>query len=205
MNFATNVLNKINISAGASFDQYGINKATDRLYKQTTIWQRGEGIARFTNADISVSTALTSRPKDKKGTVATGNDGIIFNPDYYNYVDFDVPWSINVSYALGINNTYLASSKKDTIQISAHNLTFGGEFNITSRWKFTFQSGYSFIEKKLQITRLQIYRDLHCWAMRLETVPFGPQKNYNFTINVKAAVLQDLKLMRRRDFRDNVQ
>ena len=131
-------------------------------------------------------------------------DGIIFNPDYTNYVDFDIPWALNLSYTLNVSNSYLAASKKDTIQVTNHFLNFGGEFNITSRWKVTFQSGYSFIEKKLQITRIQIFRDLHCWAMRLETVPFGPQKNYNFTINVKAAVLQDLKLMRRRDFRDNL-
>jgi hypothetical protein len=38
--------------------------------------------------------------------------------------------------------------------------------------------------------------------MSLGAVPFGPNKNYNFTINVKAQVLQDLKLVRRRDYRD---
>ena len=38
--------------------------------------------------------------------------------------------------------------------------------------------------------------------MHMQAVPFGPRKSYNFTLNVKAAVLQDLKIMRRRDFRD---
>jgi hypothetical protein len=47
-----------------------------------------------------------------------------------------------------------------------------------------------------------VFRDLHCWAMHMQAVPFGPRKSYNFTLNVKAAVLQDLKIMRRRDFRD---
>ena len=205
MSFRTNVLDKISISAGANFEQYGIDKTTDRSYAYSTIWERGEGFARFTDAGISVSTALTSKPKNRDNKVPSSQkDGIIFNPDYTNYVDFDIPWALNLSYTLNVSNSYLAASKKDTIQVTNHFLNFGGEFNITSRWKVTFQSGYSFIEKKLQITRIQIFRDLHCWAMRLETVPFGPQKNYNFTINVKAAVLQDLKLMRRRDFRDNL-
>jgi len=31
---------------------------------------------------------------------------------------------------------------------------------------------------------------------------FGPRKSFNFTLKVKAAVLQDLKLIRRRDYRD---
>jgi hypothetical protein len=206
MNFRTNILDKISVSANANFDQYGINKSTGRQYPTSTIWQRGEGLARFTDGNISLQTSLTSKPKDKSKVVAPATrDGIVFNPDYYNYVDFDIPWSINFSYALGLTNSYLAESQKDTLQLSSHNITFGGDFNITPRWKVSFISGYSFIEKKLQITRIQIFRDLHCWAMRLETVPFGPQKNYNFTINVKAAVLQDLKLMRRRDFRDTVE
>lgn len=206
MSFRTNVLDKILITAGANFDQYGINKATDRSYAYTTMWQRGDGFARFTDAGISLSTSLTSRPKSKDKTIApSAKDGIVFNPDYYNYVDFDIPWSINFSYSLNLSNQYQTVTKKDSLLVSAHNITFGGEFNVTPRWKVSFISGYNLIDKQLQITRIQIFRDLHCWAMRLETVPFGPQKNYNFTINVKAAVLQDLKLMRRRDFRDSVQ
>jgi len=40
--------------------------------------------------------------------------------------------------------------------------------------------------------------------MRLGTIPFGPRKSYNFTLNVKASILQDLRLVRRRDYRDAV-
>lgn len=204
MSFRTNILNKISITAGANFDQYGINKTTGNRYANSTMWQRGDGIARFNNAGISANTSLTSKPRDPKSaaTNTDRNNGIVFNPDYYNYVDFDIPWSISMSYALNISNTYLPESKKDTITVTGHNLTIGGDFNITPRWKVTVYTGYDFVNKQLQITKFQIFRDLHCWAMRLETVPFGPQKNYNFTINVKASVLQDLKLMRRRDFRD---
>lgn len=203
MNFRTNILEKISISASANFDQYGIDKNTDRMYAHSTMWQRGEGIARFNNANISAQTSLTSKPRTKDNTVSTDrSNGIVFNPDYYNYVDFDIPWSINLSYTLGVQNDYLAEANKDTIIIGSNSLNFGGDFNLTPRWKVSVQTGYNFVTKELQPTRFQIFRDLHCWAMRLETTPFGPLKNYNFTINVKAAVLQDLKLMRRRDFRD---
>jgi lipopolysaccharide export system protein LptA len=204
INFRTNILDKISISASANFDQYGINPATDRSFVRYTMWERGDGIARFNNANISASTSLTSKPrtKDDKAVVNDRNNGIVFNPDYYNYVDFDIPWSINLSYSLGVQNDYIVASKKDTITIGSNSINFGGDFNVTPRWKVSVYTGYNFVTKELQATRIQIFRDLHCWAMRLETVPFGPNKNYNFTINVKAAVLQDLKLMRRRDFRD---
>jgi hypothetical protein len=38
--------------------------------------------------------------------------------------------------------------------------------------------------------------------MRLNWIPFGQQEYYSFQINVKSAILQDLKLVKRRDFYD---
>jgi hypothetical protein len=38
--------------------------------------------------------------------------------------------------------------------------------------------------------------------MVLNWIPTGPRKSYNFTIRVKASVLQDLKLTKKTDFRD---
>jgi hypothetical protein len=43
---------------------------------------------------------------------------------------------------------------------------------------------------------------MHCWEMRLSTIPFGQRKSFYFTLQVKAQVLNDLKLIRRRDYRD---
>jgi hypothetical protein len=40
--------------------------------------------------------------------------------------------------------------------------------------------------------------------MNLTWVPFGRFQSYNFTIAVKASILQDLKLERRRPFLDNL-
>jgi hypothetical protein len=38
--------------------------------------------------------------------------------------------------------------------------------------------------------------------MRLGMIPFGFRKSFNFSLSVKAQVLQDLKLTRRRAFQD---
>jgi hypothetical protein len=38
--------------------------------------------------------------------------------------------------------------------------------------------------------------------MKFNTIIFGTRRSYNFGLNVKASVLQDLKLTRRKDFRD---
>ena len=38
-----------------------------------------------------------------------------------------------------------------------------------------------------------MYRDLHCWEMMMDWVPYGPRKSYNFTIRIKSSILKDLK------------
>jgi len=74
--------------------------------------------------------------------------------------------------------------------------------SLTPKWKIGFQSGYDFINKDLTYTSVNIYRDLHCWEMKFNWVPFGFRKMYTIDINVKSAILQDLKLSRRRDWYD---
>ncbi|HRO43091.1 MAG TPA: putative LPS assembly protein LptD [Flavipsychrobacter sp.] len=205
MNFRTNILEKFNVSANAVFDPYATDYETGRRLPRT-MWQEGTGIANLRNANIALSANFRSKQKDKSANPAVRTDEysqLMQNGGYNDYVDFDIPWSLNVAYSLGIDKRYTAFSKRDTIRLT-QSLLFSGDFNVTSRWKMTFSSGYDFETKQLTLTSIDIYRDLHCWEMRLGTIPFGPRKSYNFTLSVKASILQDLKLVRRRDFRDAV-
>ena len=70
-------------------------------------------------------------------------------------------------------------------------------------WKTSINTGYNFDIHQLTFTSIDVYRDLHCWQMHFQTFPFGPRKSFNFTLNVKSSILQDLKLVRRRDYRDS--
>ena len=87
--------------------------------------------------------------------------------------------------------------------VLSQSLTMQGELQITQRWKLNLSTGYNFTYQQLTLTSIDVYRDLHCWAMHLQTIPFGPRKSFTFTINVKSAILQDLKLTKRRDYRDS--
>ena len=60
-----------------------------------------------------------------------------------------------------------------------------------------------FVNNKLSYTNLSVYRDLHCWEMRFNWIPIGSYKSWNFTINVKAQALKDLKYEKKKDYRDN--
>lgn len=200
--FRTNVLDKVNISASATFDPYKFDYTTGRRDLNLLI-DKGQGIVRFTGGAVSLGTNFHSKPKGGAGSPTNGAEyaRIMRNAGYNDYVDFNIPWSLNVNYSLSATKQYSYFSHHDTTVVT-QTLTFDGELQVTERWKVHASSGYNFDYHQLTLTSIDIYRDLHCLAMHLQTVPFGPRKSFSFTLNVKATVLQDLKLMRRRDFRD---
>ena len=202
--FATNVLNNmLNITSSATYDPYAFDYKLGRRLPQT-MNERGEGIARFTNASVALGSNFHSKPSGgaKNPTNSEEYKRIMHNAGYGDYVDFNIPWSFNFSYSLSADKNYSGPiTKRDTIVLT-QTLTFAGDLQITKCWKLTVSSGYNFNEKALSLTDIRLYRDLHCWAMNFQTYPFGPRKSFSFTINVKSAVLQDLKLVKRRDFRD---
>ncbi len=203
VSFRTNILDKLNITSNASFDPYALDYNTGLRLQQFNE-SLGRGFARFTAANVALGANFHSKASGTGGSNPTNSEEyarIMKNAGYNDYVDFNVPWSFNFSYAMTAANNYSGFTHSDTLVIS-HNITFQGEVKLTSRWKLNINSGYNFTYHALTLTSIDVYRDLHCWAMHFQTFPFGPRKSYNFTINVKASVLQDLKIMRRRDYRD---
>lgn len=203
--FRTNILDKINVNAGANFDPYVYDPVLGRRINKLR-WNDG-GVLNFQNANLSFSSSFHSGNNSGNTNEVKRSDEAarVMGPGGYNdYLDFNIPWSLNVGYNLSLNKLYRTTLEGGDTLTFNHSALFSGDFNLTSHWKFTFTSGYDFSNKQLTLTSFDIYRDLHCWEMRLGTIPFGPRKSYNFTLNVKASVLQDLKLLRRRDYRDAV-
>jgi lipopolysaccharide assembly outer membrane protein LptD (OstA) len=203
LNFRTNIADKINISSSATFDPYAFDYDQGRRLSET-MEDKGFGLARFTNAQLSLGSNFHSKPKGG-GPNPTNSEEygrIMRNAGYNDYVDFNIPWSYNFSYSLSADKSYNIVSKRDTT-IFSQTLTLQGELQITTRWKVTCNTGFNFTLHQLTLTSIDVYRDLHCWQMHFQTVPFGPRKSFSFTLNVKSTVLQDLKLIRRRDYRDS--
>jgi hypothetical protein len=202
MNFATMLFNVVNMTANASFDPYAFDYQNGRRSKDLQ-WNGHGGLVRFQQANVSLNASLHSKKKDNKN--ATGSDEynrLMMYGRYDDYVDFSIPFNMNIAYTLGISKQYSAFSKSDTLVVSQHYLDLSTDVNITSRWKVGVRTGYNIETKELQLTSIDIYRDMHCWEMRMSTIPFGARKSYFFTLQVKASVLQDLKLVRRKDYRD---
>lgn len=202
----TRLFNKIDINANASLDPY--DRATDAEGRERRVnayaLARGKGIGQFTSINLAASTALTPEglgltPKARKRGLDKLDDQtaqfINTNPDLY--VDFNIPWTLSMSYNLAWIRQ-VNQAQPSVVQT----LSFNGDVNITENWKIGGSSGYSFQEKGFTYTNINVYRNLHCWEIRFNWIPFGFRQSYNIDINVKASVLQDLKLSRRRSWYD---
>lgn len=108
------------------------------------------------------------------------------------YVDFSVPWNLSLNYTLSYVSTYVAKQygfENNVVQ----NISLSGNFSLTDKWKFNFSTGYDFANKGFSYTQVNIHRDLHCWEMSLNWIPFGYYKSWSFQINIKADSLKDVK------------
>ena len=81
-------------------------------------------------------------------------------------------------------------------------ITVNGDINFTPNWKVGVMTNYDITNKNFSYSSINIERDLHCWEIIFNWIPFGFRKSYNFTLRAKAPMLQDLKLNKRSDWRD---
>lgn len=197
--FRTNILDKVSINAGALFDPYVYDPVLGRRVNRLQ-WNEGGG-PNFQNAHLSLSSSF--RSGGKSGASGDERGGVTMQPrGYFDYLDFNIPWSLNVDYTLSLDKLYRPTEQGGDTLVFNHGARFSGDLNLSKHLKLSISSGYDFTNKQLWLTSIDIYRDLHCWEIHMGTIPFGPRKSYNFSLNVKASVLQDLKLVRRRDYRD---
>ncbi len=182
----------------ATFDPYALDGEGRRI--NVSEYETTGQLFRLTRAQTSATFRFASKPKDERkdeerAPLAQNNELNDVQNRQSAYVDFNVPWSLNVNY----NITYTKPGLESQI---VNSLTFNGDANVTDNWKVGFRSGYDFELNELTYTSLDIFRDLHCWQIRFSAIPFGPRTSYTFDIHVKASVLQDLKLSRRRSWFD---
>jgi hypothetical protein len=115
------------------------------------------------------------------------------------FVDFNIPWSVNLSFSLAFYKT----PKPDYsgfINTVSSNLNFSNSFSLTPKWNFSTNGYFDFNTKQLTMFTLSIARDMHCWQMSINVTPVGQPRFFNVTISPKASILQDLKVQRSRTF-----
>ncbi len=202
--------NLININSSASVDPYTFGydaftfpEASPVARRQNTFMLTEEGkIGRLTRAQISVSTRFSSKKQTQAKTRSADFDETEYRQvqrNLYQYVDFDIPWSLSLNYNFNYNKPDLrAANLIQTANIS-------GDLSFTQKWKVQLSTGYDFVNRQVNNTNVSIYRDLHCWEMSFGWTPFGPLQGYTLTINARSATLKDLRLSRNNRWQDRFQ
>ncbi|MET3979957.1 lipopolysaccharide assembly outer membrane protein LptD (OstA) [Mucilaginibacter sp. UYP25] len=213
----TAILNqKININFSGSLDPYTtqvrdsisgnqVQKYIRRVNRYS--WQDGKFplLQSFTLSASGALNPATFRPKTVQpvgNTLETMDPNqaqrlAMINSDPGAYIDFNIPWNISINYSYSYSNQVINSSTSNTIMVS-------GDVSLTQKWKIQYNSSYDIKARQLSsATSFAIYRDLHCWDLSVQWLPFGFYKSYNVTLKVKASILQDLKLSKRSDYTNN--
>ncbi len=212
----TGILNqKVNLSFFGSLTPYVTqvidsvsNGQISRFARQINRYTFQDGkFPRLTSFSFSMSGSLNSttfqphQPVQPGGTLQTINPQqaqrlALINSDPSAYIDFNVPWNLSFNYSFSYNNNVINTNTTNTIMLS-------GDVQLTKGWKVQYNTNYDIRAGRLAVTSFAIYRDLHCWDLNFQWVPFGIYKSYNVTLKVRAAVLQDLKLSKRSDYTSN--
>tara|TARA_R110001599_G_scaffold332112_3_gene547299 strand:+ start:9123 stop:11924 length:2802 start_codon:yes stop_codon:yes gene_type:complete len=194
---------------------------------------QGKGIGKIRSGRFSLSTNLNSKASTNQqssrgqggpGGLASIDDGGYGNaandgygtmnngetniqrqvPQYFDdpnaYIDISVPWNIRFSYNYSFNrslsNNEFSTSTRQSIRMN-------GNLGLSPKWQLTINTGYDIELKEFTQSSLGVYRDLGCWELTGNWIPFGRFTSYSIDIQIKASALKDLKLSRRRSFFDN--
>lgn len=226
INARTSLFNrKLSIIIGGSLDPYTYltsttEGVTSTVRKPTLALKSGQGLGRLTTARFSLSTNLNSKAnssmsqrggssvggesfsglgdfpgEDPNQFGALNNGGNSVVPEYFydpnSYVDINIPWNIRLSYDYNYRWSTSGTTTRQSIRAN-------GQLQLTSKWQVTYNTGYDFDVKEFVQTSIGLYRDLGCWEMRANWIPFGAFTSYTIDIQIKASALKDLKISRRR-------
>ena len=204
----TTLYENIALQVSMTLDPYEVSPQGVRYDK--LMWSRGLP-GRITNVNWSFGYTFKSR-EDKSQPAA--NDITSLPPEYFNswsdpygtlnpalrrqfmagsYYDFSIPWNFGFNYSFNYRVQYTPNGTTGFKRVIDQTITVNGSVKLTPKTMISITSGYDFTNRKMSMTSISITRDLHCWQMSFNWIPFGNHKSWAFNIGVKAASLADLK------------
>ena len=209
LSMRSNLFEKINITAGANLDPYDVDKTGNRL--KTLLWKRKPfSLGRLTNGSVSVSSQFEGGSKDKsapKKPETRANDYPLTNgytdDEYGNelayirnnpgeYADFNIPWSVNFSYALRFNKVFKPDRSGLRTEFS-QDINGGGTLNLTPKWQIGLNGSFNLTTSEVGMVSVTISREMHCWQMSINLSPVGRYRFFSINISPKSGLLRDLE------------
>ncbi|MDR1459854.1 MAG: hypothetical protein LBI60_06540 [Bacteroidales bacterium] len=199
----TTLFKQISLSVSMSFDPYVVGEDGYRIHKFEIKENHRLFRLSSTAGDVSfgynINKELFQKKDDKeneKKVITTGFD----------------QWNVNISYSFRYNmndnmDFYRYARFSDTLirkytHRFTNSLSVSGSFDLTPKWNVRFQTGYNFTEKTIVPTEFHIERDLHCWIISFNWIPFGTYRSFEVGIRAKANILRDAKYDQRKELYD---
>jgi hypothetical protein len=204
---------KLALNFNGSLDPYQVNEEGRQINRFNP------NIFRLTNANLTANYSISSADfdkskkdsKDNNESNDTSNGNGANNPRDIMGMDLDprdtrqnnstknktsktelyrakIPWSINLVYSANYSNNGV-----DPGEIGVHTLGFGGNIELSPKWKVGYSSGYDVKSGAFSFSRFNFTRDLDSWRFNFNWVPFGTNSSYTFFIGIKSSTLADLK------------
>ncbi|WP_319509194.1 putative LPS assembly protein LptD [uncultured Draconibacterium sp.] len=197
----------VSINMGTTLDPYMVDENYRRIHKYA--WNERSGIkklGRVTRANLSFGMNFNSKDKKKDGNKegenkegAPGPGEEVLPPIYDDYIDFSMPWDFGFDYSLN----YTGATSTNPNGKVTQTLGLRGNISITDKWQMSAMTNFDIQEGEFALTSFRLNRDLHCWNMSFNFVPFGFRKSYSFTISASSSMLQDLKIQKQQSHYDN--
>jgi len=205
MSASTKLFKKIRVQYSGAVEWY--KRDSTGAFINESYLKGFESLGHLTFSSISLSGQITSDMLKGKGTDKSGGKNQSKNSkskenssEYYN---FSAPWRINLRY-----NFKYASVFDTEIQdfVPKYTQTVNTTINMTlnEKWKIGARVDYDFEKRELSYWSMNFYRDLHCWEMSFNFVPFGTYQSYMFRINIKSSIFQGLEWKKQQSWRDNI-
>ena len=211
----TNLFEKVSISAGGTISPYLTDGNGDFIDK--LVWtKRPYSLGTLTNANISLQTSFKGGDKNEKLPVNTQNqmstgpgmpldefqqDAAYISKNPAEFANFNIPWSISLSYALTYGRERRSNEPGFTGRIN-QNVSFNGTLNLSAKWQMGGNGFYNISTGEIGGVSMYLTRDLHCWQIAINISPVGKYRFFSISISPKSAILRDLKINRTRSFYD---
>ena len=199
---ARTTIKGVSINFGGILDPYEVDENYRKINKFA--WNERSGInklGRLTRANLSFGMKFKSKKgkKESENNKAAIEEQNLLQGDYEDYIDFNVPWDFAFDYSFN----YSGPTKSNPNGRVMQTLGMRGNIDLTKKWRISMNTNFDIMAKEFSYTSFNVNRDLHCWSMAFNFVPFGFRKSYSFTISAKSSMLKDLKLEKRQSNYDN--
>jgi hypothetical protein len=180
-------------SAGSMYDFYSYDPLTGSRINRFNS-DDGNGLLRFVKGFVDMSLSVRGRNSSAANMPAYGTPLLMntlqtfFNIGDFSSIDYSLPWELRFS-------LYLQSDRSNPLEPETTSLlNVAAKAALSKNWQMAMNAGYDFQNGEMVLPRIQISRNLHCWQMGVQWVPFGQFRSYAVEIGLKTPESKDIQL-----------